>query len=125
MYDLSDYIKFLELRCMLARELMSPDGSFYIHTDTKVGHYVKVMLDGIFGRDNFRNDITRIKSNPKEFQQARLRQHQGHVTLLHQERQLYLERAASASIRGRDQSAVQQDRLARQTLHNDAIARAG
>ena len=66
-YELNDYIKFLELRCVLARELMSPDGSFYIHTDTKVGHYVKVMLDGVFGRDKFRNDITRIKSNPKNF----------------------------------------------------------
>lgn len=66
-YDLDDYIKFLKQRIVIARELMDPDGSFYIHTDTKVGHYVKVMLDGIFGRDNFRNDITRIKSNPKNF----------------------------------------------------------
>ena len=67
LYDLSDYIKFLEHRIVVARDLMSPDGSFYIHTDTKVGHYVEVMLDGIFGRDKFRNDITRIKSNPKNF----------------------------------------------------------
>ena len=66
-YHLDDYIKFLEHRIVIARDLMSRDGSFYIHTDTKVGHYVKVMLDGIFGRDNFRNDITRIKSNPKNF----------------------------------------------------------
>ena len=66
-YDPDDYIKFLKQRIVIARELMDPDGSFYIHTDTKVGHYVKVMLDGIFGRDKFRNDITRIKSNPKNF----------------------------------------------------------
>ena len=66
-YDLDDYIEFLKPRVTMARELMSSESSFYIHTDTKVGHYVKVMLDGIFGRENFRNDITRIKSNPKNF----------------------------------------------------------
>lgn len=66
-YNLNDYIEFLKPRIAMARDLMSPEGSFYIHTDTKVGHYVKVMMDGIFGRENFRNDITRIKSNPKNF----------------------------------------------------------
>ncbi len=33
----------------------------------KIGHYVKVMLDTIFGIENFRNDITRVKCNPKNF----------------------------------------------------------
>ncbi len=35
--------------------------------DYKIGHYVKVMLDTIFGIENFRNDITRVKCNPKNF----------------------------------------------------------
>ena len=48
-------------------ELLSDKGSFYIHTDYKIGHYVKVMLDEVFGIENFRNDITRIKCNPKNF----------------------------------------------------------
>jgi len=46
---------------------MSPQGSFYLHIDYKIGHYVKIMLDEVFGADNFRNDITRIKCNPKNF----------------------------------------------------------
>ena len=49
-------------------ELLSDKGSFYIHTDYKIGHYVKVMLDEVFGIENFRNDITRIKCNPKKLQ---------------------------------------------------------
>lgn len=66
-FDLNGYIEFLEQRVVIARELMSVEGSIYVHTDTKVGHYVKVMMDRVFGRRNFRNEITRIKSNPKNF----------------------------------------------------------
>ena len=66
-FDLATYIEFLETPVVVARDLLSADGSFYVHTDTKVGHYVKVMMDRVFGRSNFRNEITRIKSNPKNF----------------------------------------------------------
>ena len=63
----SDYLDFLRLRLVLLRELLSEQGSIYLHIDYKIGHYVKVMMDEIFGFDNFRNDITRIKCNPKNF----------------------------------------------------------
>ena len=62
--------KFLELlreRLILARELLSERGSIYLHIDYKIGHYVKIIMDEIFGTKNFRNDITRIKCNPKNF----------------------------------------------------------
>ncbi len=49
------------------KELLSEKGSIYLHTDYKIGHYLKVMMDSVFGIDNFRNDITRIKCNPKNF----------------------------------------------------------
>lgn len=62
-----DFIEFLRVRLLLMRELLSPQGSIYLHTDYKIGHYVKVMMDEVFGIDNFRNDITRIKCNPKNF----------------------------------------------------------
>src|SRR5262249_38701501 len=48
-------------------ELLNPTGSIYVHIDDKIGHYVKVIMDEIFGQPNFRNDITRIKTNPKNF----------------------------------------------------------
>lgn len=62
-----EYLKFMYDRFVLIRELMSDKGSLYVHSDTKMGHYFKIMLDEIFGESFFRNDITRIKTNPKNF----------------------------------------------------------
>ena len=62
-----NFIEFLRKRLMLIKELLSEQGSIYLHIDYKVGHYVKVMMDEVFGIENFRNDITRIKCNPKNF----------------------------------------------------------
>lgn len=62
-----DFLEFMELRLVLIRDLLSERGSIYVHTDYKIGHYVKILMDKIFGLENFRNDITRIKCNPKNF----------------------------------------------------------
>lgn len=62
-----EFIDFLRQQASLIHELLSEKGSLYLHIDYKIGHYVKVMLDEIFGIENFRNDITRIKCNPKNF----------------------------------------------------------
>ncbi len=62
-----DFIDFLRERVALIYELLSDNGSLYLHIDYKIGHYVKVMLDEVFGAESFRNDITRIKCNPKNF----------------------------------------------------------
>lgn len=64
------YLEFLRRRLILMRELLSKQGSIYVHTDKKIGHYVKVILDEVFGFKNFINDITRIKCNPKNFARA-------------------------------------------------------
>ncbi|MBR1923302.1 MAG: site-specific DNA-methyltransferase [Paludibacteraceae bacterium] len=64
----NDFIDFLHTRLLLIRELLSEKGSIYLHIDYKIGHYVKVMMDEVFGIENFRNDITRIKCNPKNFE---------------------------------------------------------
>lgn len=63
-----EFIDFLQKRIELIHSLLSERGSFYLHIDYKIGHYVKVMLDKVFGIENFRNDITRIKCNPKNFE---------------------------------------------------------
>ncbi len=62
-----EFLEFLRERLILARELLSDRGSIYLHIDYKIGHYVKIIMDEIFGVENFRNDITRIKCNPKNF----------------------------------------------------------
>ncbi len=63
----SDYIEFLRKRLILLKDILASDGSIYIHIDWKMGHYVKVLMDEIFGQERFINDITRIKCNPKNF----------------------------------------------------------
>jgi len=62
-----DFIEFLRERLILIKELLSEQGSIYLHIDYKIGHYVKIMMDEVFGIKNFRNDITRVKCNPKNF----------------------------------------------------------
>ena len=62
-----DFVEYIRERLLLIKELLSNRGSIYLHTDYKIGHYMKVMMDEVFGIDNFRNDITRIKCNPKNF----------------------------------------------------------
>mgnify|MGYP000667795494 FL=1 len=66
-FSLETYLEFLYYRFILMREMLSEKGSIYVHTDSKIGHYVKIVLDEIFGKEHFINDITRIKCNPKNF----------------------------------------------------------
>lgn len=61
------YLEFLRKRLFLLKDCLSERGSIYVHTDKKIGHYVKIILDEVFGYKNFINDITRIKCNPKNF----------------------------------------------------------
>lgn len=51
------YLDMLYPRLQLMKRLLAPDGSIYVHLDWHVGHYVKVMMDEVFGRDNFLNEI--------------------------------------------------------------------
>jgi len=64
----AEFLEFIRQRLILIRELMSDKASIYLHIDYKVGHYIKIIMDEVFGPENFRNDITRIKCNPKNFQ---------------------------------------------------------
>ena len=63
----AEFLEFLRRRLILLRELLSQDGSIYLHIDSKMGHYVKVLMDEVFGKEHFINDISRIKCNPKNF----------------------------------------------------------
>jgi len=54
----SEFLEFLRKRLILMKELLSDDGSIYVHLDWKKGHYVKVLLDEIFGENNYQNEIT-------------------------------------------------------------------
>lgn len=52
-----DYLAFLEPRLQEARRVLEPAGSFFFHIDYREVHYCKVLLDQIFGRESFQNEI--------------------------------------------------------------------
>jgi DNA modification methylase len=51
------YIEFMRPRCVELARVLKKTGSFYYHCDWHASHYVKVMLDQVFGENNFRNEI--------------------------------------------------------------------
>lgn len=55
--EFDDYLGFLEPRLVEARRVLREDGTLYFHIDAREVHYCKVLLDGIFGRDCFLNEI--------------------------------------------------------------------
>ena len=57
------YLEYLYPRLTIMRELLSDKGSIYVHIDWHVGHYVKILMDEIFGKENFINDIVWKRSN--------------------------------------------------------------
>lgn len=63
----TEYLDFLRNRLILLRDILAENGSIYVHIDWKMGHYVKILMDEIFGQERFINDIARVKCNPKNF----------------------------------------------------------
>lgn len=53
----AEFLEFIRRRLILAREILAEDGSIYVHLDQKMSHYVKTILDEIFGKNNFLNEI--------------------------------------------------------------------
>jgi len=53
----ASYLAMITPRLVLMRELLSERGSIYVHLDPTVGHYVKIVLDEIFGKRNFQREI--------------------------------------------------------------------
>ncbi len=65
---IASYLKYMYERLVLMRELLAENGSIYVHLDWHVGHYVKVMMDEIFGYENFRNEVVWRKTNSPKAQ---------------------------------------------------------
>lgn len=54
---IEDYLRMLCIRFYLIRDLLSDEGCFWVHLDWHVVHYVKILLDEIFGENNFVNEV--------------------------------------------------------------------
>jgi DNA modification methylase len=59
----AQFIEFVRRRLILLKELLADDGSIYVHLDLKKGHYIKGVMDELFGEHNFRNEIIWQRTN--------------------------------------------------------------
>ena len=56
-WDKEKYLSWMYENLMAIKSVMSESASIYVHLDYHIGHYVKILLDEVFGEDNFRNEI--------------------------------------------------------------------
>ena len=61
----AEYVEFMRERLIVMRELLSDDGSIYVHLDSNMVFEIKIVMDEVFGKNNFRNMITRKKCSTK------------------------------------------------------------
>jgi site-specific DNA-methyltransferase (adenine-specific) len=55
--DVTAYLSMMAIRLVELRRVLKPTGSIYLHCDPTASHYLKVLMDGIFGASSFRNEI--------------------------------------------------------------------
>lgn len=55
--DMTAYLAMMAVRLIELHRVLKPTGSIYLHCDPTASHYLKILLDGIFGPENFRNEI--------------------------------------------------------------------
>lgn len=63
----AEFVEFLRRRLILIRELLADDGTLWVHLDTKKVHYVKVVLDEVFGEACFQAEVAWKRAAPKNF----------------------------------------------------------
>jgi len=54
---MQSYLIFMAVRLLEMHRVLKPTGSIYLHCDPTASHYLKLLMDGIFGKDHFRNEI--------------------------------------------------------------------
>lgn len=64
-FEDAEYVRFLRERLVLLHELLADDGAIYVHIGEEMMAHVKLLLDEVFGSDNFRNLISRRKCHSK------------------------------------------------------------
>ena len=63
--DMLAYLAMMANRLIELRRVLKPTGSLYLHCDPTASHYLKIVLDAVFGHQNYRNEIIWRRSNPK------------------------------------------------------------
>ncbi len=81
-FDHSNWLTFMKNRLEIAKKLLSNDGSIYIQIDSNEGHYLKVLMDEIFGRENFQREIIWDLGNPSGYKSLAKNWIRSHDTIL-------------------------------------------
>src|SRR5680860_315925 len=63
--DMMAYLAMMAVRLIELHRVLKPTGSLYLHCDPTASHYLKILLDAIFGPVHYRNEIIWKRSNPK------------------------------------------------------------
>lgn len=63
-FNHSTWLTFMKNRFTIAKRLLKPDGSIFVHLDFNESHYAKVLMDDIFGKENFKNNIIWCYTGP-------------------------------------------------------------
>ena len=63
--DMMAYLAMMSVRLLELRRVLKSTGTLYLHCDSTASHYLKILLDAIFGAANYRNEIIWKRSNPK------------------------------------------------------------
>ncbi|NOU00290.1 MAG: site-specific DNA-methyltransferase, partial [Gallionella sp.] len=63
--DMMAYLVMMANRLLQLHRVLKPTGSLYLHCDPTASHYLKIVLDGVFGKENYRNEISWLRSQPK------------------------------------------------------------
>ena len=62
---MKSYLIMMAVRLLEMKRILKPTGSIYLHCDATASHYLKALMDAVFGRDNFRNEIVWKRKNAK------------------------------------------------------------
>lgn len=63
--DMMAYLSMMAIRLVELHRVLKPTGSIYLHCDPTASHYIKLVMDAVFGGANFRNEIVWLRSSPK------------------------------------------------------------
>lgn len=70
--DMMAYVTMMAIRLIELRRVLKPSGSLYLHCDPTASHYLKCLMDAIFGVENFRNEVIWQRSTGKSLMTTRL-----------------------------------------------------
>ena len=65
--SMANYIEYMRKRLQEMERVLKPDGSIYLHCDTRANSYLRIVMDHIFGQENFRNEIVWKRSGSHSF----------------------------------------------------------